>query len=193
MSLFFFFKQKTAYEMRISDWSSDVCSSDLPAWVVSRAQAFHDLRGLVPISAMQLEYSLVQRSIEREHLPLARAHDIGVTAWSPLAGGILTGKYTRKGADTGSKRMDTMQLQPLDARNREIAGALDGIAEELGVTSGQLALAWMMSRDVIPIVGATRAEQLRENLARSEEHTSELQSLMRSTYDVLCVQQNKHQ
>src|SRR3546814_11711332 len=61
--------------------------------------------------------------------------------------------------------MDTMQLQPLDARNREIAGALDGIAEELGVTSGQLALAWMMSRDVIPIVGATRAEQLRENLA----------------------------
>src|SRR3546814_4730738 len=61
--------------------------------------------------------------------------------------------------------MDTMQLQPLDARNREIAGALDGIAEELGVTSGQLALAWMMSRDVIPLVGATRAEQLRENLA----------------------------
>src|SRR3546814_14084737 len=61
--------------------------------------------------------------------------------------------------------MDTMQLQPLDARNREIAGALDGIAEELGVTSGQLALAWMMSRDVIPIVGATRAEQLREKLA----------------------------
>src|SRR3546814_17752879 len=79
---------------------------------------------------MHLEYSLVQRSIEREHLPLARAHDIGVTAWSPLAGGILTGKYTRKGADTGSKRMDTMQLQPLDARNREIPGALDGIDEE---------------------------------------------------------------
>src|SRR3546814_5681306 len=117
-----------------------------------------------------------------------RSHDIGVTAWSPLAGGILTGKYTRKGADTGSKRMDTMQLQPLDARNREIAGALDGIAEELGVTSGQLALAWMMSRDVIPIVGETRAEQLRENLAaaRSEEHTSELQSLMRISYAVFC-------
>ena len=142
--------------------------SDVPAWIVSRAQAFHDLRGLVPVAAMQLEYSLVQRSIEREHLPLAKAHDIGVTAWSPLAGGILTGKYTRSSADTGNKRMDSMQLQPLDARNREIAVALDGIADELGVTSGQLALAWMMSRGVVPIVGATRAEQLRENLAAAE-------------------------
>src|SRR3546814_16531300 len=84
--------------MRISDWSSDVCSSDL---------AFHDLRGLAPVACMQLEYSLVQRSIEREHLPLARAHDIGVTAWSPLAGGILTGKYTRNTDDNGPKSMDT--------------------------------------------------------------------------------------
>src|SRR3546814_19631581 len=73
--------------MRISDWSSDVCSSDLvPAWVVSRAQTFSDLRGLVPISCMQLEYSLVQRSIEREHIPLAQAHDIGITAWAPQIG-----------------------------------------------------------------------------------------------------------
>lgn len=138
--------------------------SDVPAWVVSRAQAFSDLRGLTPIAAMQLEYSLVQRSIEREHLPLARAHDIGVTAWSPLAGGILTGKYTR-GTAEGAKRMDSMQLQPLDDRNRQIAAALDAIADDLGVTSGQLALAWMLSRGVIPIVGATRADQLRENLA----------------------------
>ena len=142
--------------------------SDVPAWVVSRAQAFHDLRGLVPISAMQLEYSLVQRSIEREHLPLAQAHDIGVTAWSPLAGGILSGKYTRSADRDGNNRMDSMQLQPLDARNREIAESLDTIADELGATSGQVALAWMMARGVIPIVGATRAEQLSENLRAAE-------------------------
>lgn len=142
--------------------------SDVPAWVVSRAQAFHDLRGLVPISTMQLEYSLVQRSIEREHLPLAAAHDIGVTAWSPLAGGILTGKYTREAANGGKNRMDSMQLQPLDARNREIAVALDGIADGLGATSGQVALAWMMARGVIPIVGATRPEQLEENLRAAD-------------------------
>ncbi|MFC3787068.1 aryl-alcohol dehydrogenase-like predicted oxidoreductase [Sphingopyxis italica] len=142
--------------------------SDVPAWVVSRAQAFHDLRGLVPVSAMQLEYSLVQRSIEREHLPLAQAHDIAVTAWSPLAGGILSGKYTRGTAGDGNNRMDSMQLQPLDERNREIALALDKIADGLGATSGQVALAWMMARGVIPIVGATRAEQLTENLRAVE-------------------------
>lgn len=139
--------------------------SDVPAWVVSRAQAFADLRGLVPITAMQLEYSLVQRSIEREHLPLARARDIGVMAWSPLAGGILTGKYTRGGFDDSAKRMDSMQLQPLHERNRRIAEALDAIADGLGATSGQVALAWMMSRGVVPIVGATRPGQLRESLA----------------------------
>lgn len=142
--------------------------SDVPAWVVSRAQAFHDLRGLVPVSAMQLEYSLVQRSIEREHLQLAQAHDIAVTAWSPLAGGILSGKYTRGTAGDGNNRMDSMQLQPLDERNREIALALDKIADGLGATSGQVALAWMMARGVIPIVGATRAEQLTENLRAVE-------------------------
>lgn len=139
--------------------------SDVPAWVVSRAQTFSDLRGLAPITAMQLEYSLVQRSIEREHIPLAQAHDIGIMAWSPLAGGILTGKYSRSSGISGNKRMDSMQLQPLDERNRQIAITLDTIADEQGVTSGQLALAWILSRGIVPIVGATRPEQLIENLA----------------------------
>ncbi|HEY9578393.1 MAG TPA: aldo/keto reductase [Rhizorhapis sp.] len=147
--------------------------SDVPAWVVSRAQAFHDLRGLAPVACMQLEYSLVQRSIEREHLPLARAHDIGVTAWSPLAGGILTGKYTRNTDDNGPKRMDSMQLQQLDNRNRDIAVAVDAVARRLEVTSSQVALAWIMARGVIPIVGATRAEQMRENMAAAELQLSE--------------------
>lgn len=142
--------------------------SDVPAWVVSRAQAFSDLRGLAPISVMQLEYSLVQRSIEREHLPLGKAQDIGVMAWSPLAGGILTGKYTGTAKDDSRKRMDSMQLQPLDTRNRRIAESLDSIARQLGATPSQVALAWLMSRKVIPIVGATRPEQMRENLAAVE-------------------------
>ena len=97
--------------------------SDVPAWVVSRAQAFHELRGYAPIAAMQLEYSLVQRSIEREHLPLGRTYDIATTAWSPLAGGILTGKYTAQVVD-GPKRMDTMQLQPLDRAAEQGSPAL---------------------------------------------------------------------
>jgi aryl-alcohol dehydrogenase-like predicted oxidoreductase len=141
--------------------------SDVPAWVVSRAQAFHDLRGLAPIACMQLEYSLVQRSIEREHIPLAQAHDIGIMAWSPLAGGILSGKYTRAAAagDNTPRRMDSMQLQQLDARNRAIAVSVDEIAGELDAKPSQVALAWIMAKGVIPVAGATSAEQMRENLA----------------------------
>ena len=139
--------------------------SDVPAWVVSRAQTLADVRGFAPIAAMQLEYSLVQRSIEREHLPLAKAHDIGITAWSPLAGGILTGKYTQRGEATGAKRLDSMQLQPFDDRNRRIAESLDAVAKRIGAKQSQVALAWMITKDVVPIVGATTPEQILDNLA----------------------------
>lgn len=139
--------------------------SDVPAWAVSRMQTLSDVRGLSPVTAMQLEYSLVQRSIEREHLPMAKVYDIGVTAWSPLAGGILTGKYTRGSQSDGAKRMDSMQLQPLDDRNQSIAKVLDEVADRLGTKPSQVALAWIIARGVIPIVGATRPEQLIDNLA----------------------------
>lgn len=142
--------------------------SDVPAWVVSRGQAFHDLRGLPPIACMQLEYSLVQRSIEREHLPLATAHDIGITAWSPLAGGILSGKYTASNktmAGKEAKRMDSMQLQPLDDRNVAIAETVDAVAKATGARPTHVALAWIMSRGIIPIIGATHPQQMDENLA----------------------------
>jgi aryl-alcohol dehydrogenase-like predicted oxidoreductase len=142
--------------------------SDVPAWVVSRAQTFHELRGYAPIAAMQLEYSLVQRSIEREHLPMGRTYDIATTAWSPLAGGILTGKYSDGKEADGPKRMDSMQLQPLDERNRRIADTVAQIAGRLGVRPSQLALAWVIAKGVIPIVGATRPEQMRENLAAAD-------------------------
>lgn len=140
--------------------------SDVPAWVVSRGQAFHDLRGSPPIACLQLEYSLVQRSIEREHIPLSSAHDISIMAWSPLAGGILSGKYTGsvQTADGGARRIDSMQLQPLDDRNFAIAQTVVAIAREIDAKPSQVALAWVMSRGIIPIVGATRAEQMRENL-----------------------------
>ncbi len=142
--------------------------SDVPAWVVSRAQTFADLRGVAPIAAMQLEYSLVQRSIEREHLPLARAGNIAITAWSPLAGGILSGKYTGSAKAEGPRRMDSMQLQPLDERNRAIAEAVDAVAERIGVRPAQVALAWLIAAGVIPVAGATSAKQMSENLGALE-------------------------
>lgn len=138
--------------------------SDVPAWVVARAHAFHELRGLAPVAVMQLEYSLVQRSIEREHLPMGRVYDIATMAWSPLAGGILTGKYTDGRADDSPKRMDSMRLQSLGARNREIADAVAAVAARLGARPSQVALAWVIAQGAIPIVGATRVEQMQENL-----------------------------
>jgi len=139
--------------------------SDVPAWVVSRAQAFHDLRGLAPVACMQLEYSLVQRSIEREHLPLASAHNIGVTAWAPLAGGILSGKYSQKSAKSDApKRLDSMQLQPLSDQNLVVADAVGNVARKLGATPSQVALSWLISRGIIPIAGATTVQQMKDNL-----------------------------
>ena len=139
--------------------------SDVPAWIVSRAQAIADIRGVAPVAAMQLEYSLVQRSIEREHIPLARAHDIAVTAWSPLAGGILTGKYTREQpGDKSPKRLDSMALQPLDDRNRKIAETVDIIALERRVSAAEIALAWVLAKGGIPIAGATTKNQMETNL-----------------------------
>jgi len=142
--------------------------SDVPAWVVARAQAFHELRGLSPVSCMQLEYSLVERSIEREHIPLARDNDIAITAWSPLAGGLLSGKYSTAATGTDKKRLDSMQLQPLNTRNRAIAEAVGQIAANIGVSTAQLALAWMLHKGIIPIVGATKVRQLEQNLGACE-------------------------
>lgn len=139
--------------------------SDVPAWAASRMQTLSDLRGWAPVAAMQLEYSLVQRSIEREHLPFAKVYDVGITAWSPLAGGILTGKYADAARGGGPQRMDSMQLQPLDERNVAIASAVSRVADRLGSKPAQVALAWILNRGVIPVVGATRPEQLADNLA----------------------------
>jgi len=139
--------------------------SDVPAWVVARAQAYAELRGGTPVSAMQLEYSLVERSIEREHLPMAADQNIGIMAWSPIAGGILSGKYTRPQIVSNSKRrLDSMQLQALSERNRAIALKVDTVADRLAISSSQVALAWLIQRGVIPIIGATSMEQMQQNL-----------------------------
>lgn len=139
--------------------------SDVPAWVAARAQAFHELRGLCPVACMQLEYSLVERTIEQEHIPLSRDNNIAITAWSPIAGGILSGKYANPDVDRDENRLQSMQLQPLNERNRKIAEGLGTLAAELGLESAQLALAWILHRGVIPIIGATRVAQLEQNLS----------------------------
>ncbi|MEM0953500.1 MAG: aldo/keto reductase [Pseudomonadota bacterium] len=136
--------------------------SDAPAWVAARANTIAELRGWTPFSALQLEYSLLERGIEREHISLSRAADMSVTAWSPLASGVLSGKYTRDSGE--AKRLDTLAFREIDERSLHIAREVDTIADEIGVSSAQVALAWVRQRGAIPIIGARTTAQVKDNI-----------------------------
>jgi aryl-alcohol dehydrogenase-like predicted oxidoreductase len=137
--------------------------SDAPAWVVARANTLAESRGLTPFTGLQLPYSLVQRDIERELLPMAGVLELSVAAWSPLAGGVLSGKFTRS-ETTGSTRKSREDLSEHDLR---VAREVDAVADELGVGSSEVAIAWTMAHRpwVHPILGARRLDQLTANLA----------------------------
>jgi aryl-alcohol dehydrogenase-like predicted oxidoreductase len=136
--------------------------SDAPAWVVARANTLAEWRGWSPFVGIQVPYSLLQRDAERELLPMAETLGLGVTAWSPLAGGVLSGKYGRS-TDTTATRLDPASL---DERAHTVAQAVVDVAEARGVTPAQVAIAWTMTRSpsIRPIVGARRAAQLHDNL-----------------------------
>lgn len=145
--------------------------SDVPAWYFARAQTLADRGGFERVAALQLEYSLVERNIEREHIPAAIALGAGVTPWSPLASGLLTGKYRRDSTNAG--RLDTLKDQGniaftrlLSERNFQIVDTLVAVAAELGKPAAQVALAWIARRPGITstIIGATKPEQLAANL-----------------------------
>jgi aryl-alcohol dehydrogenase-like predicted oxidoreductase len=140
--------------------------SDTPAWVVSQANTLAELRGWNRFVGVQFEYSLTERTAERDLLPMARALDIGVAAWAPLAGGILTGKYTRTAKAVDSERV-ALKAARSDERSLRIAREVDRVAAELRVSSVSVALAWLRQQhpSIIPIVGARTAEQLAESLS----------------------------
>jgi aryl-alcohol dehydrogenase-like predicted oxidoreductase len=135
--------------------------SNFPAWYASRYATLAGERGLTALAAMQLEYSLIERTAEWELLPMAAALDVGVMTYSPLAAGLLAG--TNRSADSGRTRTFTA----VDDRVRTLTEALATLAREIGCTQEQLAIAWIHSRTapmVVPILGASRVEQLSENL-----------------------------
>jgi aryl-alcohol dehydrogenase-like predicted oxidoreductase len=138
--------------------------SDTPAWVVARCNTIAELRGWTRFVGLQVEYSLVQREAERDLLPMAKSLDIGVTAWSPLASGILTGKYAAAKSDDAERRLDSISFHDVNARNLKIAAVVVETAEELGCSPAQLALAWLRTKKVIPILGARTTAQLQDNL-----------------------------
>lgn len=145
--------------------------SNAPAWVISAANTLARERGWTPFTAMQLHYNLIERTIERDYFALANAQDMAITPWSPLAGGLLTGKFNR-GADSGLQEGTRLadsprRAQVLQEKNLDAAERLTGLAIELGCSSAQLALAWMMRRTsacVVPIIGARTLAQLQDNL-----------------------------
>jgi aryl-alcohol dehydrogenase-like predicted oxidoreductase len=147
--------------------------SDTPAWIVSAACALADARGWTPPIAIQGQYNLAERTPERELLPMAQAFDLGVAAWSPLAAGLLTGKYTRSGGTgepTANRFSDANWGTVSDTAagpSHQVAAVVDAIADELGRPSAQVALAWLRQRPgvVIPIIGARRRDQMTSNLA----------------------------
>ncbi|TKK70952.1 aldo/keto reductase [Ilyomonas limi] len=135
--------------------------SDTPAWIVAKANTMAELMGWSKFIALQIEYSLLQRTPERELLPMAKHFGITVTPWAPLAGGALTGKYLR--GDRGRLKEGSNRL---NERSERITREVIAIADELGVQPSQVALKWTMQKDFhcIPIVGATKLSQLEDNL-----------------------------
>ncbi len=143
--------------------------SDAPAWWVAQANTLAELRGWSPFVGMQIEYSLAERTVERELIPVAKALNIGVTAWSPLAGGVLTGKYAGGGASSTDRMLQEgmQQFLPGQQRTERVIAAVKAVSEHVGRSMAQVALAWLRYRavPVIPIVGARKMTQLQDNLA----------------------------
>ncbi|MCB9600044.1 MAG: aldo/keto reductase [Sandaracinus sp.] len=160
--------------------------SDTPAWVVSASNVAAELRGWTPFVGLQIEYSLLQRTPERDLLPMAEHFGLSVLAWGPLGGGVLTGKYTR-GGDVDSLRQEgNEQRGRTSERALTIARAVDSVADELGATSAQVATAWVANRGYgyLPIVGARKVEQIADTMRASEvklspEHLVKLDEVSR--------------
>jgi aryl-alcohol dehydrogenase-like predicted oxidoreductase len=135
--------------------------SDTPAWQVAKGNTLAELMGWSQFIALQVEYSLIQRTPERELIPMAKHFGMTVTPWAPLGGGVLSGKYLR-----GEQGRIYPESRRLNEHSVGITKAVVAIADELGVPASHVALQWTMSQgfSCIPIVGATKVSQLEENL-----------------------------
>ncbi len=153
--------------------------SDAPAWIVARANTMAEGRGWSRFTALQINYSLAIRDAERDLNPMARALGLGITPWAPLAGGVLTGKYTRDdleaaqrgdGDDPRSAFVSSQRPVRLTEKKLQIAEVVTTVAQEIGRSAAQVAINWLLSRPgvVSPILGARRLEQITDNLGALE-------------------------
>jgi len=141
--------------------------SDTPAWKAAQAQMLAQFHGWSPFVGLQIEYSLIERTVEGELVPMARELGLGITPWSPLRGGVLSGKYTRANAAQASPDRGERVTSFLTERNLSIIDEVIRIAGELGASPAAVALAWVQSRPGVTstIIGARRRDQLDQNLA----------------------------
>ena len=141
--------------------------SDTPAWKTAQAQLLARFRGWTPLAAVQIEYSLIERTVEAELIPMARELGMGVAPWSPLRGGVLTGKYTRENAGSAQPGRGSRVTDYLDERTFDIVDELVRTAADLGTTPAAVALAWVQAKPGVTstIIGARTMEQLEQNLA----------------------------
>jgi aryl-alcohol dehydrogenase-like predicted oxidoreductase len=145
--------------------------SDTPAWQVARLQTMAELRGWTQFAALQVEYSLLQRTTERDLIPAAAALGMGVTPWSPLANGLLSGKYATGVAlsdePPGGRREVITAVGRVTPAAVAVATALNGIAAAAGITSAQAAIAWTLANPAVTstIIGARSLRHLDDNLA----------------------------
>src|SRR5262245_638771 len=161
--------------------------SDAPAWWVAQANTLAELRGWSRFVGLQIEYSLIERTVERELIPMARALELGVVAWAPLSSGVLTGKYQRQGAKEGRMNVDAMKVfLPEEVRAQKVVAAVKTASQQLASGLAQVELAWLGGRPVpvVPIIGARKLTQLQDNLGSleltlSDEHVTILDEASR--------------
>ena len=141
--------------------------SNLTAWELMKALGISRQRGLEAFKTTQSYYALVGRELEREMIPLLKDQGIGLLVWSPLAGGFLSGKFTREGSEDSNARRAAFEFPPVDkVQGFAIIDAMRLIAVTHNATVAQVALAWLLRNDVVTsvIIGAKRMEQLEDNL-----------------------------
>ncbi|MFN0010569.1 MAG: aldo/keto reductase [Phycisphaerales bacterium] len=163
--------------------------SDTPAWKCVQAQMIAHFRNWSPLIALQIEYSLLERTVEGALVPMAMEMNMGVTPWSPLKGGILSGKYTRENAATHKAGRGEWVTKSLNDRSYAVIEALLAISKQVNATPSQIALAWVNSRLGVTstIIGVRTLEQLNDNLKALDvhllpEHLAKLDELTRPVF-----------
>jgi aryl-alcohol dehydrogenase-like predicted oxidoreductase len=157
--------------------------SDTPAWKVAQAQTIAQFRGWAPFIATQIEYSLLERTVEGELIPMAEELGLGVTPWSPLKSGVLSGKYTRKNGATMKSDGRPWATSFLDEKSYAVIDELERIAKERDTTVARVALAWVQARPAVSstIIGARTLAQLDDNVKALEVKLTPVQTAALAT------------